>query len=434
MFGGSVRPPSAREWSELDIPEHLRETNLREGPPSARALERPFGRSATAAPSITLYRDHAAWCPYCQKTWMLLEEKRVPYRIEKINMACYGDKPRSFFDAQPSGTLPAAEIDGSVLRSSDAIILAILDAPGDASLDARQHPRCSFLLDLERQHFSAWLRWLGGGEGDKSYFVQVLDAVEAAIEGPYFLGDFTFVDCMYAPFLERMAASLAYFKGWVARGARETTGDPDLDAWQRYPKLNAWFDAMETRPAYRATMSDWYTHAHDLPPQLGGCVSSRTAGAVEVRSDVDSWTSEAPRFEPLWPWVDDARKEAAARLVANGPNVAKFAARGASAPGFPPFRAELADPNARPNDRLLPAVDAFLRLVAENLLVRQHPGGDDGYATAVSSLTTSDARDLGKCVAYLRDRVGVPRDMSFPAARALRLECNALIDALHGVH
>lgn len=28
--------------------------------------------------------------------WLQLEEKRIPYTIEKINMRCYGDKPSSF--------------------------------------------------------------------------------------------------------------------------------------------------------------------------------------------------------------------------------------------------------------------------------------------------------------------------------------------------
>jgi glutathione S-transferase len=28
---------------------------------------------------------------------------------------------------------------------------------------------------------------------------------------------------------------------------------------------------MESRPTYRGTQSDFHTHVHDLPPQMGGC-------------------------------------------------------------------------------------------------------------------------------------------------------------------
>lgn len=36
-----------------------------------------------------------------------------------------------------------------------------------------------------------------------------------------------------------------------------------------------WFEAMEQKPSYLGTKSDFYTHVHDLPPQLGGesCLS-----------------------------------------------------------------------------------------------------------------------------------------------------------------
>jgi hypothetical protein len=45
-----------------------------------------------------------------------------------------------------------------------------------------------------------------------------VDAALAVSGGPYFLGDdVTIVDLMFAPFLERMAASLPYYKGFEVR-------------------------------------------------------------------------------------------------------------------------------------------------------------------------------------------------------------------------
>jgi hypothetical protein len=32
----------------------------------------------------------------CHKIVLQLEEKRIPYVVEKINMRCYGDKPPAF--------------------------------------------------------------------------------------------------------------------------------------------------------------------------------------------------------------------------------------------------------------------------------------------------------------------------------------------------
>ncbi len=36
------------------------------GPTSAQALQRTFGQPLSAV-RVKLYRDHASWCPYCQK-------------------------------------------------------------------------------------------------------------------------------------------------------------------------------------------------------------------------------------------------------------------------------------------------------------------------------------------------------------------------------
>ena len=67
-------------------------------------------------------RDHAAWCPYCQKVFLQLEEKRIPYVIEKINMRCYGDKPRDFMAKVPSGLLPVLEYGGRIITESGTIM------------------------------------------------------------------------------------------------------------------------------------------------------------------------------------------------------------------------------------------------------------------------------------------------------------------------
>lgn len=85
------------------------------GVPHTDAKLRLFGKAASDV-RVTLYRDTAAWCPYCQKVWLLLEEKRVPYKVVKINMRSYGDKPPEYLRKVPNGLLPALEIDGSPLR------------------------------------------------------------------------------------------------------------------------------------------------------------------------------------------------------------------------------------------------------------------------------------------------------------------------------
>ena len=42
------------------------------GPPSSKAALRLFDAPDGYEPRVVLYRDTAAWCPYCQKVWMYL--------------------------------------------------------------------------------------------------------------------------------------------------------------------------------------------------------------------------------------------------------------------------------------------------------------------------------------------------------------------------
>ena len=290
------------------------------GPPHTDARLRLFGAKSESEVRVTLFRDTAAWCPYCQKVWLLLEEKRIPYRLDKINMRSYGDKPRWFLDKVPNGLLPAIEIDGNFMTDSLPIMQAL-----DQTFSGEGTPRCwrgrtgsclctaslhtssceqasgaaggcrrtcarrlftplavnrmvpppgperdraSKLLGLERELFGAWCSLTfqpGKGLMDRNEraFMATLRRVDEALgesAGPWFLDSAdhpTLVDLQYVSHVERMLASVLYWKGIQIRGSG------------RFSNLEAWLAAFEERPAYLATKSDYYTHVMDIPPQYG---------------------------------------------------------------------------------------------------------------------------------------------------------------------
>ena len=175
--GGGSREPwpveqcTAPTWEELRAMHDAQATDdqlgfrarLESGRGDAASLAtiRRFDAADGEEPRVTLYRDTASWCPYCEKVWLVLEEKRVPYRVSKVNMNCYGSKPASFLQIQPSGGIPVASVDGTVIRESNDIISAIeaafperplIPPPSDAAA-VRVRP----LLQLERQLFGKWL-------------------------------------------------------------------------------------------------------------------------------------------------------------------------------------------------------------------------------------------------------------------------------------
>ncbi|CEL94417.1 unnamed protein product [Vitrella brassicaformis CCMP3155] len=421
------RAPSWAELSSMLTQEERAFNAMRDqgrGPyPTPWASIRLFDSTdEKAADRVTLYRDSAAWCPYCEKVWLQLEEKQIPYRVEKVPLRCYGAKPRWFLDICPGGMLPVCKIDGQVITESNDIMQAIeerfpdhkplLPKPGTEKSSA-----VGPLLRLERQLFSAWLGWLtssGPSDRMKAQFVQTMDSVDKALDqfddGPYFLGDdISLVDLMYTSFLERMAASLPYFKGLVVRGEG------------RWPNVERWFDAMESRPTFKYIKSDYYTHCQDLPPQVGPC--GKLLEGAPFRATIDGqngawdWPLKQQDTQMIEPLPKDynekqASREAASRLLANHAAVTKFASRGLGSGGFPPVSAPLADPNAQSNEDWTQQVDCALRHVCHALL----EGTDAAQQRGLSDLSPP----VNEALQYLRLRVGVPRDMTYPAARQLR--------------
>jgi len=91
-------------------------------------------------------------------------------------------------------------------------------------------------------------------------------------------------------------------------------------------------------------------------------------------------------------------------------------------------QAPLADPYATPDEARISELDVLLRHVA-HALVDGADAAADGLKYDADGLR-ANAKELVKCLEYLRDRVGVPRDMSEPAALALRAHLNWAMTAL----
>ena len=382
----SSAPCHPLSWDEL-ILHTTSEQERVQGPTNAQANLRLFGYDPNSV-QVTLFRDHHAWCPYCQKIWLWLEFKQIPYKIQKVTMRCYGPKEPWFLKKVPSGMLPALELNGELITESDVILLALekqFGPLGSAMTDSDSLE----LRHLERLLFRAWCIWLCSPglnlrqqNQAKEQFRAVAKRFEQELNttpGPWLRGDQPeTVDLLFVPYVERMNASLAYYKGYRLR--------------REHPSIDRWFRALESLATYRGTQSDMHTHVHDLPPQMGGCWSDNSELSTELAAKIDCGDGLGDD-EAVWP--DESLHGQAAlalsRVIRHRDQLLKRN----------PFGSQRFD---------LPLRCALTRLITGAAC--QPPNG------SAASLR------------YLRDRISIPRDMPLPAGRLLRqaLEATAAMD------
>jgi glutathione S-transferase len=197
----------------------------------------------------------------------------------------------------------------------------------------------------------------------------------ASTPGPYFLEEFSTADVIFTPYVERMNASLYYYKGYSMR--------------EENPRFSAWFDAMESRPTYRGTQSDFHTHVHDLPPQMGGCYANSEPQTKINQQQVDHgpWMGLP---DVKYPEPETSRTEALQRVIKHRDNLIKV----------------------NPADDKV--FDEALRCALTYMMTGETCTPPPGSESALR---------------YLRDRISVPRDMSIYAAKRLRqaLEATAAL-------
>jgi len=460
--------------------------------------------SESKKPAITLFRDHAGWCPYCEKTMLLVEEKQVPLQIDLVPMRSYGDKPREFLRKVPNGLLPAIEVQGQVITES-SVIMELLDRwhPTEDGYrpmmpdenDVSGQKKYTELARLERELFSWWCTLMfrpelpavggnmiknlfgGGGEamsGSMQGFMDCMKKVDSALadtEGPWFFGKEypTMIDFVFASHIERMLASCAFWKGLDLRDSK----------WGM-DSLIRWLDAFDRKPYFLAFKGDYYSTVLNIEPQYGpaydgGFDKDRIQFSKTVLGkDDSSWRLPMPHDDPLQPLYkglplpvcvlnavdieydenesfestakDNAeslhvasRHMAVWKVSSNGNNISKFAARGGPQGSKNPrksFGADLADPYAESDTSVQGSVDAVLRVVCQAMMDTEKdknvvPSAEyEQLLLSVVGASGTSPATIVPCLEYLRDRVGVPRDLPLASARYFRAYLNWGIDVL----
>ncbi|MBV9384901.1 MAG: glutathione S-transferase N-terminal domain-containing protein [Chroococcidiopsidaceae cyanobacterium CP_BM_ER_R8_30] len=385
---------------------------------SARRIRRP-GQSPSTAPipsslhqlppdtilPVLLYRDTNSWCPFCERVWFALEEKEIPFATEFIDLS---NKPKWYTDLVPTALVPAARIEGELVYESKEILLALEERFDDLPLLPEEPQENAvarqWIVEDETNGFKeAAYKFLLGKSSDadeiatlQTAFEVKLDELEQALgkyPGAYFLSRFSLVDIMYSPHLDRLAASLPVYRNYFIKG------NP------RFPRINAWFEALNQRPAYHRVKSD------DITSNL---LFRRRWGLEPVRNllPLDLMYSETMQF----------RAEAAERLIDNHEVAIADVLKNS---GVQTLAGEDSTSAFRE------AIEVHLQLLAEYLLYGESLPLPWGRIGGKDNLNPSSAAVGAIALAYVRNRICAPRDMSAGAATALRVAIDKVLASLY---
>ena len=339
---------------------------------------------------VTLYRDRHSWCPYCQKIWLWLEFKRIPYRVKKINMFCYGQKESWFLNKVRSGKLPAIEFKGQIITESDDIIAFLENEFGAlGSCITSSHLRET--RKLEREIFRSWCNWLcreSFNFMDSSFREKRFKESISKLEKILSTSKTGFIDpsvsdsgkiepgtgdIIFIPYMERMNASLAYYKGFNLR--------------ENYTYINKWLTLFENTSSYRGTQGDFHTHSHDLPPQMGGCFKETNDQQVSFSISIDNGEGLGNlEFNKEFD-LNYYAKFALKRVLKHKENIIKVN----------PYNKGLFEESLR---------STLTYMVTGEVYKPQY--------------------NAGESIKYLKNRISVPRDMPVISARILRQSLNKI--------
>lgn len=218
---------------------------------------------------------YAGWfCPFVQRAWIVLEEKRIDYQYIEINPY---RKAKSFLELNPRGLVPTlgcpAGPHGKETKPlyESSIICEYLD---EAYTDTSKHGPSLLPSDAyERARCRIWIDFIGSRivpafyrfcqhqphsnysiEDARATFLAHLKTfiAEADAEGPFFLGpNLSLVDIALAPWLIRLWI-FDHFKTGGLGIPEAGAGGQDEATWGRWRR---WAKATEERRSVKETTS-----------------------------------------------------------------------------------------------------------------------------------------------------------------------------------
>jgi len=196
------------------------------------------------------------FCPYAQRTRLVLEHKQLPYEVVNIDL---GNKPGWFFEKNPEGKVPVLEKGSQIVWESTATSDWLDDAypsprltPSDPYTKARDRMMLEYFSNITSAFYVKLRKPETLEEGiqllHKHYAFYEKELARRA-NGPFFGGEqAAMIDLMMWPHFERLPALAEDRDARIAVDVAKT------------PRLAAWYGAMYELPAVQALLLDNATH------------------------------------------------------------------------------------------------------------------------------------------------------------------------------
>mmetsp|Transcript_25437 Transcript_25437/g.33215 ORF Transcript_25437/g.33215 Transcript_25437/m.33215 type:complete len:471 (-) Transcript_25437:141-1553(-) len=371
--------------------------------------------------NLILYRDTNGWCPFCERVWLYLLEKNIPFEEKLINLR---DKPEWYKEMVPTNLVPAIKYkdSGKVVWESIDIIKDVeenhMDKPLLPSKGEPLYENAMELMDYCSEFLNTTIGFVYNREPSKheekrAAFLQGMADIDNILQkqgGPFFLGErFSVIDAMFVPFLERYSVQIPVTSEIKIRN------NPD------WPHLTRWFQAMDSLPNYSLIVKgdeySWTAVTSMFMKIFSNGTMDEAATARASRADeaaknvllqLEDSGSQAKFMSPDKRIL--AKIQAATKIVNNREAVIADATS-----SEPKSQSEL----VRCKSNL--AVDLLLRAAVVLLLCEEEEFDTMLKETGKQLSLSDEAEEILIGARYISQRLCAPRDMGEEAATQLRL-------------